>query len=107
MPKELRVNLPEAQLEKLDALGDYWGYRYRGETLGHLVNESHDRHLSRTHWQQQQAHAYRVLKRLKPELLLSVGEVAGVAFLDNGDRVCIHVALNAQPYQISRREWEK
>lgn len=107
MPKELRVNLPEPQMTKLDALGDYWGYRYRGETLGHMINESHDRHLSRTHWAQQQAQAYRVLKRLKPELLLSIDEIVSVGFIEGGGWVTIGVALNPQPYKVSREKWEQ
>jgi hypothetical protein len=107
MPKELRINLDESQMAKIDALGEFWGYRYRGETVAHMVNESHDRHLSRTHWTQQQAHAYRVLKRLKPELLLSIDEIVSVGFVEGGAWVTIGVALASQPFKVSREKWEQ
>ena len=104
---ELRCNLAKPIMDKLVELQKHWGHAYRHESIEHMILESHARYLLRTHWQQQQAHAFRVLKRLKPEVMLSVEEIVGVSFLDGGDRVCIHVALNAQPYQVSRREWEK
>jgi hypothetical protein len=103
----MRCKIPDAVMAKLEALQAYWGYGHKGDAVAQLIVEAHARHLSRTHWEQQQAHGWRVLKRLKPEVLLAKEEITGVSFLDGGDRVCIHVALNAQPYQVSRREWEK
>jgi len=107
MASDLRCTLTTELMAMLDALAKHWGHPRRGDTVSLIVAEAYARHLNRTHWDQQQAHAHRVLKRLKPEVLLSKDEVVGVSFLDGGDRVCIHVALNSTPYQVSRREWEK
>lgn len=107
MASELRCTLTPELMAMLDALAGHWGHVRRGDTVAQVIAESHARHLNRTYWDQQQIHAWRVLKRLKPEVLLSKEEVVGVSFLDGGDRVCIHVALNSTPYQVSRREWEK
>ena len=92
---------------KFRELQQHLGYRHGAGAVEYLVVDAHQRLLGATRWGQQQAHAHRVLKRLKPEVLLSPDEIVGVSFLDGGDRVCIHVALNSQPYQVSRKEWEK
>jgi hypothetical protein len=107
MAADLRCNLPDAIMVKLDDLQGHLGYSKRGDTVAAIIVEAHARHLSPTAWENQQAHALKVLRRLKPGLLLAAEEVVGVSFMDGGDRVCIHVALNTAPYQVSRREWEK
>jgi len=107
MASELRCQIPPEIMAKLDALRGLWGFPVRADAVAQLIVEAHARHLSRTHWEQQQAHGWRVLKRLKPEVLLSKEEIIGVAFLNGGDRVCIHVSLNSTPYQVSREAWEK
>jgi hypothetical protein len=94
-------------MAKLDALQQHLGHGYRGNVIEYLIIDAYNRILGATRWEQQQAHAHRVLKRLKPGLLVSAEEITGVSFMDGGDRVCIQVALNSQPYQVSRREWDK
>lgn len=107
MPNDLRCKVAPPILAKLNAIQAHLGYRLRAEAVEHLIVEAHGRMLGRTHWEQQQAHAWRVLKRLKPGWLVCLDEITGVSFLDGGDRVCIYTTLNSAPYQVSRREWEK
>jgi hypothetical protein len=106
-PRELRFRIAPGIMGKLDELQQYWGHRSRGSAIESAILECHTRHLSRTGWEQQRAHAYRVLKRLKPELLLSIDEIVSVGFIEGGDWVTIGVALNAQPYKVSREKWER
>lgn len=107
MPTELRCKIAPAVLAKLDELRDHLGYRARGDVLQHLIVDAHGKHLGRSGWGHLQSHAYRVLRRLKPEVLIGPDEIIDVAFKEQGERVLITVALNSAPYQVSRREWEK
>jgi len=104
---ELRCRLSAPIMGKLSELQQHLGHQYRAALLEYLIVDAHQRLLRGTTWEQQQLRAYRVLKRLRPSDLLTMEEILGVSFLDGGDRVCIHVALNAQPYQVSKKEWEK
>jgi hypothetical protein len=92
---------------KLSELQQHLGHQYRAALLEYLIVDAHQRLLGGTRWPQQKAQGLRVLRRLKPELLLSLDDVLAVDFKDDGERVLIHVRLNAQPYQVSKREWEK
>jgi hypothetical protein len=104
---ELRCRLSAPIMGKLRELQQHLGYRHGAGAVEYLVVDAHQRLLGGTRWEQQQAQGLRVLKRLKPEVLLSLDDVTDVDFKDDGERVLIHVRLNPQPYQVSRREWEK
>jgi hypothetical protein len=107
MGTDLRCKVAEGIMGKLDALQDLWGHRFRFQSVERCILEAHERHMAKTGWEQQQAHACRVLRRLKPELLISLDEIVSVGFVDGGDWVTIGVALNSQPYKVSREKWER
>jgi len=107
MASDLRCTVTPAIIERLDSLQQLWGHRARYQAVERCILEAHERHMAQTTWQQQQAHAYRVLRRLKPELLITPDEIVSVGFVDGGDWVTIGVALNSQPYKVSREKWER
>jgi len=107
MASDLRCTVAPAIIERLDSLQQLWGHRARYQAVERCILEAHERHMAQTTWQQQQAHAYRVLRRLKPELLITPDEIVSVGFVDGGDWVTIGVALNSQPYKVSREKWER
>ena len=107
MSNDLRCTVATGIMDKLDALQGLWGLRARYQAVERCILEAHERHLTKSGWEQQQAQAYRVLRRLKPELLLSIDEIVSVGFIDGGDWVTIGVALNSQPYKVSREKWER
>ena len=107
MVAEVRARVSTKTQSQLSELRSYLGLAKTGELLQWLASDAHERLLGRTRWEQQQRHAHAVLCRLKPQLLIQVNEVTGVSFADNGNRVLISVALNSQPYQVSKQEWER
>lgn len=107
MPTELRCYLAPGVMSRLDELRGHWGHARRADAVSQAILEAYGKHLARSHWEQQQSHAFRVLKRMKPSLLIAPDEIVGVSFCDGGDRVLVQVALNSAPYQVSRKEWEK
>ena len=103
---ELRCYIAPGIMAKLDALQQYWGHRARAGAVEAAILEAHAKHLPQTQWGQQQAQAYRVLRRSKPGLIFELEEITDVNFIERGEWVVVKVNKDSS-YKFSRKVWEQ
>lgn len=103
---ELRGQTTDQCYAHLKQLGELLGHRRPMETVEFLVSRAVAEYLAPTTWRQTQVRAISVLRRLRPTLLIDERDIIGVAYSNSGQAVLISVALEAQPYRVSKADWE-
>lgn len=101
----LRCSVSQTAWGKLHALREYFGHRWSSQTFEQIVHEAHGYYLAPTDWNQDVNRAIKVMGRVKPTLIIGPGEVLAVR--KTPTKVDIWVRLEAEPFTVSKQEWDK
>ena len=101
----LRCKPNKVTWDKLHALKELFGHRWPVQTIEHLINQAHGHYLAPTGWSQDVSRAVKVLKRVKPTLLIVAEDVVRVS--KEATKVEIWLTLDLEPYVVSKQEWDR